>query len=121
MKKIINKDSNVVEEMLSGYLSAYSRYYERIPESNGFYYKKHRRDKVVLVIGGGSGHEPLFNGFAGKGLADAVACGDVFAAPNPFLISQTAKGVYDDCASAPKARKHCRRGIAGDVFVIKTA
>ena len=50
MKKIINKDSNVVEEMLSGYLSAYSRYYERIPESNGFYYKKHRRDKVVLVI-----------------------------------------------------------------------
>ena len=160
MKKIINKDSNVVEEMLSGYLSAYSRYYERIPESNGFYYKKHRRDKVVLVIGGGSGHEPLFNGFAGKGLADAVACGDVFAAPNPFLISHTAKAVnqgkgvlfvygcyagdnmnfdmaeelcqdegiktahvrvYDDCASAPKARKHCRRGIAGDVFVIKIA
>lgn len=29
--------------------------------------------------------------------------------------------VYDDCASAPKARKHCRRGIAGDVFVIKIA
>ena len=52
---------------------------------------KTSRDKVVLVIGGGSGHEPLFNGFAGKGLADAVACGDVFAAPNPFLISPNCK------------------------------
>ena len=49
--------------------------------------------KLFWCIGGGSGHEPLFNGFAGKGLADAVACGDVFAAPNPFLISQTAKAV----------------------------
>ena len=29
--------------------------------------------------------------------------------------------VWDDCASAPKERIHDRRGIAGDVYVIKIA
>jgi dihydroxyacetone kinase-like protein len=35
------------------------------------------------VIGGGSGHEPTFLGFVGKGLADAAAIGNVFASPPP--------------------------------------
>ena len=36
MKKIINIDSDVVDEMLSGYLEAYCRYYERILNKNAF-------------------------------------------------------------------------------------
>jgi len=160
MKKIINESSNVVEEMLSGYLAAYSRYYERVPGQNAIVYKGRRKNKVALVIGGGSGHEPLFIGFVGKGLADAAAAGNIFAAPNPQLIMETAQAVHegkgvlfiygnyagdnmnfdmaeelcqfndiktahvrvwDDCASAPKERITDRRGIAGDVFVIKIA
>ncbi|MEF9941882.1 MAG: dihydroxyacetone kinase subunit DhaK [Lachnospiraceae bacterium] len=160
MKKILNKDDDVVQEMLAGYLSAYSRYYEQVPESNAFMYKERRKDKVALVIGGGSGHEPLFTGFVGQGLADAVACGNIFASPNPQLIVDTAKAVdqgkgvlfiygcyagdnlnfdmaeelceyediqtnhvrvWDDCASAPKERIEDRRGIAGDIYVIKCA
>ncbi|WP_138262311.1 dihydroxyacetone kinase subunit DhaL [[Clostridium] hylemonae] len=161
MKKILNTDvSNVVEEMLAGYLSAYRRYYKKIGEYNAFMYKGHRKDKVALVIGGGSGHEPLFSGYCGAGLADGVACGNICASPNPELIYETAKAVdqgkgvlfiygcyagdnlnfdmaeelcradgiqtahvrvWDDCASAPKERITDRRGIAGDVFVIKTA
>jgi dihydroxyacetone kinase-like protein len=35
------------------------------------------------MIGGGSGHEPTFVGFVGKGLADAAAIGNVFASPPP--------------------------------------
>lgn len=160
MKKIINKDSDLVDEMLEGFIAAYSRYYERIPDSNAFIYKGRRKNKVSLVIGGGSGHEPLFSGFAGKGLADAVACGNIFASPNPQLIAEAAKAVdegkgvlfvygnyagdnlnfdmaeelcefegikaahvrvWDDCASAPKERITDRRGIAGDIYVIKVA
>lgn len=160
MKKILNKDSDVVEEMLSGYLAAYDKYYEVIPGINAFTYKQRRKNKVSLVIGGGSGHEPLFTGYAGKGLADAVACGNIFASPNPQLIQLTAQAVdegkgvlfvygnyagdnlnfdmaeelcefedietahvrvWDDCASAPKDRIEDRRGIAGDVYVIKIA
>ncbi len=161
MKKILNADVDyVVEEMLAGYLSAYKRYYKRIGEYNAFKYKGHRKDKVALVIGGGSGHEPLFSGYCGAGLADGVACGNICASPNPELIYETAKAVdqgkgvlfiygcyagdnlnfdmaeelcradgmktahvrvWDDCASAPKERITDRRGIAGDVFVIKAA
>ena len=93
-KKILNKDvSNVVEESLAGYLMAYRKYYKKIGEYNAFFYKGKREDKVALVIGGGSGHEPLFTGFCGAGLADAVACGNVCASPNPELIFETAKAV----------------------------
>lgn len=161
MKKILNEDvTNVVEEMLAGYLTAYKRYYKKIGDYNAFRYKGNRKGKVALVIGGGSGHEPLFSGYCGAGLADAVACGNICASPNPELIYETAKAVdqgkgvlfiygcyagdnlnfdmaeelcqadgmktahvrvWDDCASAPKERIIDRRGIAGDVFVIKIA
>lgn len=161
VKKILNADvSNVVEEMLAGYLSAYRHYYKKIGEYNAFMYRGHRKNKVALVIGGGSGHEPLFSGYCGAGLADAVACGNICASPNPELISEAAKAVdqgkgvlfiygcyagdnlnfdmaeeicqaqgirtahvrvWDDLASAPKERITDRRGIAGDVFVIKIA
>ena len=72
MRKIINDADNVVQEMMEGYVSAYSRYYRKHPEVNGVILKQRRKDKVALVIGGGSGHEPMFSGFVGKGLADAA-------------------------------------------------
>lgn len=94
MKKILNADvTNVVEESLNGYLLAYKKYYKKVDDFNAFYYRNARKDKVVLVIGGGSGHEPLFTGFCGAGLADAVACGNVCASPNPELIKAAAKAV----------------------------
>lgn len=160
MKKIINDDADkLVEEMLEGYLAAYGNLYEAVPEVNGFIVKN-KKDKVALVIGGGSGHEPLFPGFVGEGLADAVAMGNIFASPNPSNIFEVTKAadngkgvlyvygnyagdnlnfdmaeelandagiktssvrVWDDVASAPLDRIDDRRGIAGDVFVIKVA
>ncbi|MCL2864121.1 MAG: dihydroxyacetone kinase subunit DhaK [Lachnospiraceae bacterium] len=160
MKKIINNAENVVPEMMEGFIRAYSNHYVKHPEVNGVVSKKKRKDKVALVIGGGSGHEPIFAGFVGAGLADAAACGNVFASPDPNTIYETAqmvhqgKGVlfvygnyagdnlnfdmgeeflnevdiktahvrvWDDVASAPLERIEDRRGIAGDVFVVKIA
>lgn len=160
MRKIINNPDNVVAEMMEGYIGAYGKYFEKHPEVNGVISRQRRKDKVALVIGGGSGHEPMFSGFVGKGLADAAACGNIFASPDPNTVYQTAKAVdqgkgvifvygcyagdnlnfdmgeeflnddgiatthvrvWDDVASAPKERFSDRRGIAGDVFVIKTA
>jgi dihydroxyacetone kinase len=40
------------------------------------------RDRVALVSGGGSGHEPLHGGFVGDGMLTAVAPGEVFASPS---------------------------------------
>ena len=62
MKKVLNADvTNVVEESLTGYLLAYKKYYKKIGDFNAFSYRGARQNKVALVIGGGSGHEPLWS------------------------------------------------------------
>ncbi len=42
--------------------------------------------KVGVVVGGGSGHEPAFAGYVGSGMADAAACGNIFASPPPNVV-----------------------------------
>ncbi len=41
-----------------------------------------KKDKVAVICGGGSGHEPAHAGFVGKGMLTAAVCGDLFAAPS---------------------------------------
>lgn len=94
IKQFFNADvSNCVEHSITGYVAAYKRLYGKLKNYNAIYYRNHRKDKVAIVIGGGSGHEPLFPGYCGQGLADAVACGNICASPNPQLIYETAKSV----------------------------
>ncbi|GJU31247.1 putative 3,4-dihydroxy-2-butanone kinase isoform X1 [Tanacetum coccineum] len=38
-------------------------------------------NKVAVISGGGSGHEPAHAGFVGDGMLTAAICGDVFASP----------------------------------------
>ena len=40
------------------------------------------KEKVALICGGGSGHEPAHAGFVGEGMLTAAVCGDLFAAPS---------------------------------------
>ncbi len=44
------------------------------------------KNKVSLISGGGSGHEPAHAGFVGKGMLDAAVCGDVFASPSTIQV-----------------------------------
>ncbi len=39
-------------------------------------------NRVAIVAGGGSGHEPAHAGFVGRGLLTAAVCGEVFASPS---------------------------------------
>jgi phosphoenolpyruvate---glycerone phosphotransferase subunit DhaK len=92
-KKIINEGARAVDEMLEGILAAHP---DHLYAVEGFpraiVARQGPRDgKVALVIGGGSGHEPTFLGFVGKGLADAAAVGNVFASPPPDPIIECAK------------------------------
>ena len=94
-KKIINKGEDAVDEMLEGALAAHPRHLKR-HESNPraiIAQESPRPGKVGLVIGGGSGHEPTFLGFVGKGLADAAAIGDVFTSPTPGMVLDCARAV----------------------------
>lgn len=50
-------------------------------------------DKVALVSGGGSGHEPLHGGFVGPGMLDAACPGEVFTSPVPDQMVRAAAAV----------------------------
>jgi dihydroxyacetone kinase-like protein len=94
-KKIINDGNKAVDEMLEGVLAAHPNHLFAVPGSPRSIVAKNgpRPGKVGIVIGGGSGHEPTFLGYVGKGLADGCAVGNVFASPPPDPIVECAKAV----------------------------
>ena len=85
MKKLINDPAQAVSQMLSGMQHVYPelRY---IPEYGVMCRAEKAADKVGLVSGGGSGHEPAHAGYVGKGMLDAAVCGNVFASPSPDRV-----------------------------------
>ncbi|MGQ9554873.1 MAG: dihydroxyacetone kinase subunit DhaL [Anaerolineae bacterium] len=85
-KKIINDSTQVVPELLAGLVSAYGGEVKMLKPTGALVKAKLPPGKVGLLIGGGSGHEPLFPGFIGENLADGAACGHIFAAPTPDVI-----------------------------------
>lgn len=112
-KKIINDGNAVVDEMVEGLLSAHARIVTSLPDSPRSIIARHgpRPGKVGMVVGGGSGHEPTFVGFVGKGLADAAAIGNVFASPPPDPIVACAKAVDQGAGVL-----FCYGNYAGDVM-----
>ena len=88
VKKFINRSQDAVSETIAGAILAHEDLL--VPIAGAPRALKAvtgpRPGKVGLVIGGGSGHEPGFFGYVGAGLADAVAIGNVFAAPPPDPI-----------------------------------
>ncbi|KWV53689.1 dihydroxyacetone kinase [Rhizobium altiplani] len=92
-KKLINSGADAVDEMLEGVLAAHPEHLYAVEDMPRAIVAKNgpRNGKVGLVIGGGSGHEPTFLGYVGKGLADAAAIGNVFASPPPDPIVACAK------------------------------
>lgn len=83
---VVNRPEDVVREALEGLQILYPTTisYHRDP---AFVTRAlGSRDKVVLVSGGGAGHEPLHSGFVGLGMLDAAVPGAVFASPTAFQI-----------------------------------
>jgi len=94
-KKLINAGADAVDEMLQGVLAAHPNHLYALADAPRAIIARNgpRKGKVGLVVGGGSGHEPAFLGYVGKGLADAAAIGNVFASPPPDPIMACAKAV----------------------------
>lgn len=94
MKKIINQPENLVIEMCEGMVYAHGDKLAFNKDSKVISRKHLNKDKVTLICGGGSGHEPAHAGFVGEGMLDAAVCGDVFASPSTIqvykAITQTA-------------------------------
>ncbi|KAK6857878.1 hypothetical protein PG995_005577 [Apiospora arundinis] len=60
------------------------------------YEKRHDRGTVSVISGGGSGHEPGWSGYVGKGALAAAACGDIFASPSTKQITAAIRATPSD-------------------------
>ena len=90
MKKIMNRSETMVPEMCAGIALAYPGL-EFVKRYKIIKKREQNADKVSLISGGGSGHEPAHAGFVGKGMLDAAVCGDIFASPSQIQIYQAIK------------------------------
>ncbi|MFV0359329.1 dihydroxyacetone kinase subunit DhaL [Tropicimonas sp.] len=94
-KKLMNTSEAIVDEMIDGLLGAHPGILEPAGSTGRVVRAVNgpRLGKVGIVVGGGSGHEPAFCGYVGRGLADAAAIGNVFASPSPEPIVEATRAV----------------------------
>ena len=95
MKKLVNDPTRVVEEMVEGYVKAHDSYVRQLEENKRSLVtvRETRENKVGVLVGGGSGHEPGFLGYVGDGMADGVAVGNIFASPSPDPIQEVTRAI----------------------------
>ncbi len=93
MQKLINDPAAFVDEVLDGLLLAHPKSLKAPARRVLVRAGAPERGKVAIVTGGGSGHLPLFLGYVGQGLADAVAIGDVFSSPGSDQVVEATKAV----------------------------
>jgi dihydroxyacetone kinase-like protein len=92
MKKFVNDPKQYVPDMLKGIALAnpdtlrYEPAYNLIMRADG-----PNPDKVSIIQGSGSGHEPAHVMTVGKGMLDAACPGDVFSAPPMDYVYETTK------------------------------
>src|SRR5665648_64546 len=115
MKKLINSPETVIMEMCNGIVLAHPeldliRKYKVIKKKNI------NKNKVSLISGGGSGHEPAHAGYIGKGMLDAAVCGDVFASPSQIQVYQAIRATASD-----KGTLLIIKNYSGDMMNFKNA
>lgn len=93
MKKFINLPESCEAEMFQGLSKAFPDYVKKLDCGNIAVRSEKKTDKVALISGGGSGHEPAFAGYIGKGMLDCAVAGAVFSSPTPDQIYEGIKAV----------------------------
>jgi dihydroxyacetone kinase-like protein len=97
VKKFVNNPRDFVPEMLKGIALANPDTLKYVPEYNLIMRADApSADKVSVIQGSGSGHEPAHVMIVGKGMLDAACPGDVFAAPPMDYVLETSKLLASD-------------------------
>ncbi|HTK07030.1 MAG TPA: dihydroxyacetone kinase subunit DhaK [Ktedonobacteraceae bacterium] len=110
MKKFVNDPKQFVPEMLEGIALAnpdtlkYVADYNLIMRADA-----PKENKVSIIQGSGSGHEPAHVMIVGKGMLDAACPGDVFSAPPMDYVLETTK-----LLASPKGVLHIINNYTGD-------
>ncbi len=110
MKKFVNDPNQYVPEMLKGVALANPDTLRYVPEYNLIMRTDAPNDdRVSLIQGSGSGHEPAHVMIVGKGMLDAACPGDVFSAPPMDYVLETSKML-----ASPKGVLHIINNYTGD-------
>src|SRR5664280_1647258 len=110
MKKFVNDPKDFVPEMLKGIALANPATLRYVPEYNLIMRADApSENKVSIVQGSGSGHEPAHVMIVGKGMLDAACPGDVFSAPPMDYVLETTK-----LLNSPKGVLHIINNYTGD-------
>lgn len=116
MKKFINKVDDILVESLSGFATAHADLVALNLNPNFLTRKNKAHNKVAIISGGGSGHEPLHAGYIGVGMLDAACPGHVFTSPTPDQMLEAATAVHAD-----KGILLIVKNYAGDVMNFEMA
>lgn len=116
MKKFINNVDNLPVESLTGFAAAHHDLVSLHLEPNYVYRAQKAQNKVALISGGGSGHEPLHAGYIGYGMLDAACPGHVFTSPTPDQMLAAAEAVHSG-----KGVLFIVKNYAGDVMNFEMA
>src|SRR3954452_222474 len=117
MKKLVNDPTEVVRESLAGLAAAHGDLLRYDAEAQIVVRADAPvQNKVALVSGGGSGHEPLHGGFVGRGMLDAACPGEVFTSPVPDQMLAATKAVDGGAGVV-----HIVKNYTGDVMNFKLA
>jgi len=107
MKKLFNKKESMPDDMIDGFINAYPKIVKKGNHPRVVLrVSKKNKSKVSLIIGNGSGHEPIAMGFVGEGILDANIVGDVFTAPSADLIFEGIKEAYNEAGSILLISRH---------------
>jgi dihydroxyacetone kinase-like protein len=117
MKKFLNDPKQFVPDMLEGLALANPEALKYVPEYNLIMRADAPdQNKVSIVQGSGSGHEPAHVMIVGKGMLDAACPGDVFAAPPFDYVFETTK-----LMASPKGVLLLVNNYTGDKMVFDMA
>jgi dihydroxyacetone kinase-like protein len=92
VKKFVNDPKQFVPEFLEGIALASDGTLKYEPKYNLIYRADMpKADRVSIIQGSGSGHEPAHTMIVGPGMLDAACPGDVFAGPPVEFVTETSK------------------------------
>src|SRR3954468_4822100 len=117
VKKFVNAPDDVVPEALAGIAAAHPDLV-RVDLDQQLVIRAEApvANKVGIISGGGSGHEPLHGGFVGVGMLDAACAGAVFTSPVPDQMLEATKGVDGGAGVL-----HIVKNYTGDVMNFEMA
>ena len=116
MKKFIDSPETLLTDSLNGFAKAHANIISLQLQPTFIHRNKLKTDKVALISGGGSGHEPLHCGMVGYGMLDAACPGQIFTSPTPDQMLAAAETVANNAGVLFIVKNY-----AGDVMSFEMA